>query len=54
MLTAQTRRLPKQPGMDANMAAVSSTGAQPAEVRTYGIGDPDAPDADDDMYSQDF
>jgi lipid-binding SYLF domain-containing protein len=54
MLTAQTRRLPKQPGMDANMAAVSSTGAQPAEVRTYGIGDPDAPDADDDMYSQEF
>jgi lipid-binding SYLF domain-containing protein len=54
ILTAQTRRLPKQPGMDANTATASNAGAAPKEVRTYGIGDPDAPDADDDLYSQDF
>jgi hypothetical protein len=54
VLTAQTRRLPKQPGMDANTATASNAGTAPKEVRTYGIGDPDAPDADDDLYSQDF
>jgi lipid-binding SYLF domain-containing protein len=54
LLTAQTRRLPRQPGMDANLAAASNTGAAPEAVRTYGIGDPDAPEADEDLYSQDF
>jgi len=54
VLTAQTRRLPRQPGMDANMATASNAGAAPSAVRTYGIGDPDAPDADEDLYSQDF
>lgn len=53
MLTAQTRRLPKQPGMDASVAA-AVTGGTPSTVRTYGIGDPGAPDADADPYSQDF
>jgi len=54
VLTAQTRRLPTQPGMAASTATASNSDAAPEAVRTYGIGDPDAPDADDDLYSQDF
>lgn len=55
VLTAQTRRLPRQPGMDANVATANT--AKLSTARTYGIGDPDAPDApdeDEDLYSQDF
>ena len=56
-LTAQTRRLPAQPGM-ASVSAPTSTSSAPREpetstVRTYGIGDPHAPDPDAD-YLQDF
>jgi lipid-binding SYLF domain-containing protein len=54
VLTAQTRRLPKQPGMDASTASASNSTSQQTPVRTYGIGDPDAPGADDDLFSQDF
>lgn len=54
VLTAQTRRLPKMPGMDANVAIAGTTDAQRSTVRTYGIGDPGAPDADEDPYSQEF
>jgi lipid-binding SYLF domain-containing protein len=57
LLTAQTRRLPKQPGMDTGVALNSRTDgrsvpSQPS-VKTYGIADPDADSkvADD---SQDF
>lgn len=55
-LTAQTRRLPGQPGMDTGIAANnarSGTGSEPS-VRTYGIGDPEAPDADEEAYSEEF
>jgi len=54
LLSAQTRRLPKQPGMNANTASASNASSPNAPVKTYGIGDPDAPGADDDFYSQDF
>ena len=57
VLTAQTRRLPKQPGMDASVAATGSDHEHRSTARTYGIGDPDAPDAPariDEQYSQDF
>ena len=54
VLTAQTRRLPKQPGMDASTASASNKTTPSTPVRTYGIGDPDAPNADDDQYLQDF
>jgi len=54
ILTAQTRRLPRQPGMDANTASASNATSPNAPARTYGIGDPDAPSADDELYSQDF
>lgn len=61
LLTAQTRRLPKQPGMETGVASTSasigasdsrSVPSQPS-VKTYGIADPDAGSvvADD---SQDF
>ena len=56
VLTAQTRRLPMQPAME--VAAVSrpqrTAPTAPAPARTFGIGDPDAPDADDAIYSNDF
>jgi lipid-binding SYLF domain-containing protein len=52
LLTAQTRRLPKQPGMETGVAASSGTSPQQSEVRTYGIADPDAPDAEN--YAQEF
>lgn len=54
ILTAQTRRLPRQPGMDASTASASNTTSPNTPARTYGIGDPDAPSADDELYSQDF
>ena len=47
VLTAQTRRLPTQPGMDgagpaANPAQQSRPSESTATVRTYGIGEPDS------------
>jgi lipid-binding SYLF domain-containing protein len=60
VLTAQTRPLPTQPGMDAgvggstsplNTANTGNSGATaPPAVRTYGIGDPDAPEVDEEEY----
>jgi lipid-binding SYLF domain-containing protein len=42
MLTAQTRRLPKQPGMQAGVAAVSvPNSGDSSSVRTFGMPDPD-------------
>ena len=50
MLTAQTRRLPTQPGMQA--------GTQPepereSRVRTFAVPDPGAPESDDDSWEDD-
>lgn len=49
VLTKQTRQLPTQPAMEADLPSVN-TAADAAEsgssVRTYGIGDPDAPNDD--------
>jgi lipid-binding SYLF domain-containing protein len=56
VLTAQTRRLPGQPGMDVadtplNAAETANRGAESSPaVRTYGIGDPDAKEADEENY----
>ena len=60
VLTAETRQLPKQPGMDGGAAAsgsalntadtATSEKEAPSAVRTYGIGDPDTPDADEEEY----
>jgi lipid-binding SYLF domain-containing protein len=55
LLTAQTRRLPKQPGMDTGVAATSPSEVPKPAVKTYGIADPDAASSSDDEYdSQDF
>ena len=55
-LTAQTRRLPAQPGMETGITANNEEPGSTSEpsVRTYGIGDPDAPDADEDVFSEEF
>jgi len=54
ILTAQTRRLPRQPGMDANVASASEQDQPESSVRTYGIQDPEEPVADSGDYDQEF
>lgn len=54
VLTAQTRRLPKQPGMGSGISTVKAEGQQESSVRTYGIQDPDEPVADSGDYNQEF
>lgn len=56
ILTAQTRRLPAQPGMgrgprlDDSAAGTASRSPEPRPpVRTYGIGDPDAEDQENEQ-----
>ncbi len=48
VLTAQTRRLPKQPGMEPAVSAEAQDEEPESRVRTYGIGDPN--EDDDDMF----
>src|SRR5690606_27295854 len=60
VLSAETRTLPAQPGMDVRESNNRSSMNQPAPaesaaesspaVRTYGIGDPDASARDDEQY----
>jgi hypothetical protein len=60
VLSAQTRQLPAQPGMDdrgktprSSLSRSDGTQRTPESspaVRTYGIADPDAADADDEQY----
>jgi lipid-binding SYLF domain-containing protein len=56
VLTSQTRRLPTQPGMDPEVPPVdgasgpASPDAAPSSVRTYGIGDSEAPEPDEEEY----
>jgi len=45
VLTAQTRRLPKQPGMNPAISAGAPPEEEESRVRTFGIGDPDSPDS---------
>ena len=53
LLTAQTRRLPKQPGMQTGVVpAVDTREAAPAGARTFGMPDPDAPEDDADEYRE--
>lgn len=46
LLTAQTRRLPKQPGMQAGTSPTSSDSGDSSTVRTFAVPDPDSSDAD--------
>lgn len=56
VLTAQTRRLPTQPGMDPEVPPVESTSGSatsdtpPSSVRTYGIGDAEPTETDEEEY----
>jgi lipid-binding SYLF domain-containing protein len=60
VLTAQTRRLPTQPGMDPEVPPVdgasdsTATDAAPSSVRTYGIGDPEATTETDEEEYENF
>jgi lipid-binding SYLF domain-containing protein len=55
LLTAQTRRLPEMPGMEDGVASVNTVqDTTQSTVKTYGIGDPNSPDPDEDLFSQDF
>jgi hypothetical protein len=48
VLTAQTARLPTQPGMQTDaMAAPREEAEEPGEVRTYGMPDPGESEADE-------
>ena len=54
LLTAQTRRLPRQPGMDAGLTSAGNSPEPKSKVRTFGIGDPDAPIDEYDEVAQEF
>lgn len=49
LLTAQTRRLPKQPGMQSGVSPVAASPGETVApgVRTFGMPDPDAPPEDE-------
>jgi lipid-binding SYLF domain-containing protein len=50
LLTAQTRRLPTQPGMQTTAPEPQAAGEPESSVRTFGIPDPDAVPEDDQSY----
>lgn len=54
VLTAQTRRLPKQPGMESGISSASVQEAPETSVRTYGIKDPEEPVADTGDFDEEF
>ena len=45
VLTAQTRRLPKQPGVEPAVSADAQQEEPESRVRTYGIDEPEGPEA---------
>ena len=54
VLTAQTRRLPTQPGMNTGVSAANTQEETESSVRTFGLKDPDEPVADSGEYNQEF
>ncbi len=54
VLTAQTRRLPRQPGMGPDSASPSVEKEPESAVRTFGIQDPDEPVADSGDYNKEL
>ncbi len=54
VLTAQTRRLPRQPGMGAGFSPTNAQEQAESSVRTFGIQGPDEPIADSGDYNQEF
>jgi lipid-binding SYLF domain-containing protein len=54
LLTTQTRRLPKQPGMQTGVAAAAVSGTDDSSsVRTYGMSDPDDSSSNSDAGNYD-
>jgi hypothetical protein len=53
-LTAQTRRLPGISSMQAGVSPSQGTSDPAPTVRTYGIGDPNAPTSNDPEFNDDF
>ncbi len=51
MLTAQTRRLPTQPGMQAG---TQQEPERESRVRTFAVPDADGPESDDDEFEYDY
>jgi lipid-binding SYLF domain-containing protein len=47
VLTDQTRQLPTQPSLETDPSPVNTAAEPESTVRTYGIGDPDAPERPD-------
>jgi lipid-binding SYLF domain-containing protein len=47
ILTAQTARLPTQPGMQTGGTTSRDSAEEPSEVRTFGMPDPGEPDSDE-------
>jgi len=54
LLTAQTSRLPKTPGMKASMTSADAQEESESSVRTFGIQDPEEPVAESGEYNQEF
>lgn len=54
VLTAQTRRLPKQPAMQSGVASTGSEAEPKPKVRTFGIGDPDEGEFGDEEFAREF
>jgi lipid-binding SYLF domain-containing protein len=44
VLSAQTRRLPRQPGMDTGVSSAAPGEPRKSSVRTFGMGHPDEPE----------
>ncbi|MFQ5983538.1 MAG: lipid-binding SYLF domain-containing protein [Woeseiaceae bacterium] len=54
VLTAQTSRLPEQPGMRSGESSASAEEDRKSSVRTFGLKDPDEPVADSGESNQEF
>ncbi len=54
ILTAQTRRLPRQAGMNAGFDVERTNPEPKSKVQTFGIGDPDAPGNEYDEVAQEY
>lgn len=54
VLTAQTSRLPTQPAMGTGYTSARSDAVDEPSVRTFGIGDPDAPEAEGEPFDEEF
>jgi lipid-binding SYLF domain-containing protein len=54
ILTTQTRRLPRQPSMQPGTVSADSRAEPKPKVRTFGIGDPDEGEMNDEEFAREF